>query len=794
MQIVPIKIKSLIIRNIKLLLSLLFFFIFLLIYIFCLPDKLFQDPLSTVIFSENNELLGAKIADDGQWRFEGEREVPDKIKTCLIQFEDRNFYSHPGFNPISLGRAFFKNMKNKKIVQGGSTLTMQMIRLSRKGKNRTIYEKVIEIILATRAEIKYTKPEIFTLFVNNAPFGSNVVGLDAATWRYFGRPSDKLSWAEAATLAVLPNSPSLIYPGKNHERLLIKRNKLLKRLYLAGKIDLSTYKLSILESLPERPLPLPQVAQHLLMRIANSENKEKQIKTTIDLDLQTRANSIIEKHVKKFTSNNINNAAMLVADIETGHVLAYIGNSPKINDQEYDNDVDIINSPRSTGSILKPMLYAAALDDGQLLPNTLLPDIPVMLAGYSPKNYNKTFDGSVPARMALSRSLNIPSVFLLKDYGVDRFYSILKQLGISTLKYPASHYGLSLILGGAEGKLWDIAGIYASFGRTINHFGQNSGLYNSEDFRSLSFLSNTDINHKISSYSKKGIINAASLWLTFKALLEVNRPEEETGWEWFLSSKKVAWKTGTSFGFRDAWAVGVTSRYVVAAWVGNADGEGRPGLTGVDCAAPILFDMFDQLSGSEWFTQPYDEMTKIPVCSRSGYRAGPECDKTDSLWVQNQGLKTEPCPFHQIIHLDKSAKYRVNSDCESTTNMLHVSWFILPPVQEWYYKTKNAFYKPLPPYKADCMNTADIKQMEFIYPKEDAQFLIPVDIDNKKSQVILEVAHRKPETSVFWHLDGEYIGTTQNLHQKAINPAKGYHCIQLVDENGFEIKRTFYIR
>jgi penicillin-binding protein 1C len=760
-------------------------------YLWCLPNPLFKDPVSTVLYSADRQLLGAMIAADGQWRFPAGDTVPAKFEKCILRFEDRHFYHHPGVNPVSLLRAVAVNVRHGKKVLGGSTLTMQLIRISRKGKDRNLYQKLVEIIEATRAELRYSKKGILALYAAHAPFGSNVVGLEAASWRYFGRSSSQLSWAETATLAVLPNAPALIFPGKNHEKLRIKRDRLLKELLDEGTLDQTTYALSLLEKIPSAPSEIPQLAQHLLGRTFNSPLRGSITQTTLDYNLQKQVGDIIEKHVHSLQFKGIGNAAALVADVETGDVLAYVGNARSDGKSENGHDVDVINAPRSTGSILKPFLYAAALDDGLILPGTLIPDIPAMWAGYSPKNYSNTFDGAVHAQRALSRSLNIPAVFLLKDYSVDRFYTLLKNCGMTTLDYPAGHYGLSLILGGGEATLWDVAGIYASMARTLNHFANNSGEYNNNDFHPLTYVK-APSPAKIK-LVKKGRFSAASIWLTFKALLEVNRPEEETGWESFLSSKQVAWKTGTSFGFRDGWAIGITPRYVVAVWVGNADGEGRPGLTGTDCAAPILFDIFQDLPAVKWFDQPYDEMRKIPVCRESGHRATELCTETDSVWVQLTGLKTISCPYHRLIHLDRTGKYRVTSECESPSAMRHVSWFVLPPVEEWYYKRKNAFYKPLPSMKPGCDSDDDINPMEFIYPKEHAKVFIPVDIDNQKSRVVFDVAHRKAGVTIYWFLDGVFMGTTKDVHQMALAPEKGSHHLEIVDENGNTCSRNFVV-
>jgi penicillin-binding protein 1C len=765
--------------------------IFLILFAFCLPNQLFKSPTSTVITDVHGQLLGGTIAGDGQWRFASSGKVPEKFKEAILTFEDQHFYQHFGVNPVSMARALWLNTKNRRIVAGGSTLTMQTIRLSRQNQSRTILEKLIEVILATRAEIRYSKNEILELYAANAPFGGNTVGLDAACWRYFGRPSSELSWAEAAMLAVLPNSPSLIRLEKNRNRLLSKRNALLLKLYKKEIFDKNTYLLAVSEPLTDQPPKLPIIAPHLLTRIDKTTQKGKYIKTSIDKSMQLLANEIIEKHISKYRFNEIFNAAVLIAECETGNVLAYVGNTQSHDSTEHGCNVDIVTAKRSTGSILKPILYAAMLDEGEILPGTLLPDIPILFTGYAPKNFSNTYDGAVHAQRALSRSLNVPSVFMLRDYGVDRFYDLLKRTGIQTLNYPAAHYGLSLILGGAEASLWDIAGVYASMSRTLLHFANNSGKYNGNDFHPLSYIPDSSQQSKAS--SEKGKLNASSIWLTYKALREVNRPEDETGWEWFASNRTVAWKTGTSFGFRDAWAVGTDSKYVVAVWVGNANNEGRPELIGNKAAAPILFDIFSRLPKNNWFQQPYDEMQQINVCRVSGHRANEFCTETDTLWVQLAGLKTAPCPYHKQIFVDKTKKFRVGSNCMSISKMVPQTWFILPPSQEWFYRQHNPDYKAQPPYLSNCVPDKDYKVMEFIYPRSNAKIFIPIDLDSKKSRTIFEVAHRHPEKKLYWHIDENYIGTSQKTHQMPIITSKGEHTVSIIDEDGNVLSRQFEV-
>jgi penicillin-binding protein 1C len=757
-------------------------------YYFCLPQQLFKDATATVITSSSNALLGARIADDEQWRFPATDRIPEKFKICMLQFEDEYFYKHPGFNPISIVKALKGNWSSGSIKRGGSTITQQVIRLSRKGKSRTYFEKFKELILATRLELRLSKDAILKLYASHAPFGGNVVGIDAASWRYFNRNASNLSWAESATLAVLPNAPSLIYPGKNQKRLLDKRNRLLKKLFQKGIIDELTYKLSIAEALPLKPYPLPQIAPHLLQKIAR-ENKGERIKTTLNISLQEQTNAIVKQHYNRLKQNEIYNISVLVLDVNTRQVLTYVGNSP--TDNAHQKSVDIIDKPRSTGSILKPFLYASMLDAGDLLPNTLVADVPTQFGSYQPENFNKSYDGAVFANEALSRSLNVPAVRMLQDFGVDRFYHYLKQLQLKDLKYNANHYGLSLVLGGAESNLWDLCKSYAAMASTLNHFQANSSQYFTNEFCQPNYKSTASVDFgKLT--NEKVVFDAASVYLTFESMKQVNRPESDESWDYYASSQDIAWKTGTSFGFRDAWAIGTTKDYVVGVWVGNADGEGRPGLVGVQTAAPILFDVFDVLPKSDWFAKPYDEMLEVRICKKSGYRASSICDATELRYIQKNGQKTAPCPFHKLVHLDASERYQVNSNCEAVSNINTQPWFVLPPLQAYYFKTKNPFYKMAPPFRTDCIASSGIS-MEFIYPNQQSTIFLPKDFDGTTNALILKVAHSKPELELYWYIDNQFVGSTKDIHDMAIMPEQGKHIITVIDEIGNEIKHKITI-
>lgn len=753
--------------------------ILVIAYIFCLPRQLFHVPYSTVVTDRNGELLGARIASDGQWRFPPRNTTPEKVKQCLITFEDRHFYHHWGVNPVSTGRAAYQNLKNKRIVSGGSTLTMQTIRLAR-NESRTFGEKFIEMILATRLEFRASKEKILSMYVSHAPFGGNVVGLDAAAWRYFGHSAEELSWAEAAMLAVLPNAPAMIHLSKSRQSLLNKRNRLLKQLRERKIIDSSTYELAISEPLPDEPHPLPQIAPHLVSRFYQERNGKYSV-STIDRGIQTQIENAAERWSNEFNRSDIRNLAILVIDIRTNQVVAYCGNV-NFERKQSGNQVDVIQAPRSTGSILKPFLYYAMLQEGSLLPHTLLPDIPININGFTPQNFSLQFEGAVPASEALARSLNIPAVTMLQKYGVPKFHTFLRQIGLKTINRPASHYGLSLILGGAEATLWDVTNTYAHMGRSLLQLPQTEC--------SL-LLSDSENSEAVTSAKTTDIFQPGAVWQTFNALTEVNRPEE-IDWKSIPSMHPIAWKTGTSHGFRDAWAVGVTPHYAVGVWVGNATGEGKPGLVGARTAGPVLFDIFSLLPPTQWFKRPGNVFVKTEVCRKSGHLKGRFCEETDTLLILPAGLKTEACPYHHLVTLSADETHRIYENCANLEPTIQKSWFTLPPVWEWYYKQHHPEYSPLPPFKPGCGEDA-LQPMQFIYPPMNARIVLPKQMDGSPGYMTAELAHGNPVTTIFWHLDNTYLTQTQDFHKISLQPTPGKHSLTAVDSAGNTVTTTFYI-
>lgn len=697
----------------------------LLLWAFCLPRDLFQGtPYSTVVVDRSGELLGARIADDGQWRFPPSETVPEKYAAALIEFEDRGFRRHPGVSLKAVGRALLQNLRGGRTVSGASTISMQVIRLSRK-KERNLRQKLTEMFMATRLELRYSKDEILALYASHAPFGGNVVGLEAALWRYLGRDGDDLSWAEAATFAVLPNAPSSINLSQNRDRLLQKRNRLLLRLKEKGYMDASTYEAALDEPLIGEIHSLPGYCPHLV-EYHNAVSHGEFVHTAIDLSLQRRAEERLSRWRDELSETGIHDLAAIILDVRSGEILAYCGNADP-GQGRTGAWVDIARSPRSTGSILKPLLYCAALQEGVILPQALLPDIPTNFGGFTPKNYDLNYAGAIPADEALAQSLNIPNVYLLKQFGTARFVNLLRKAGVSTLNRRPEEYGLSLILGGSEARLDDLVKVYGDIVRAYEGLGS-------------------------SPFSDK-----TAVWHTLEAMAEVGRPDQ-MDWRRVSSLRKIAWKTGTSYGSRDAWAIGLTPDHVVGVWAGNASGASAPGLTGALTAGPVLFDLFNLLPASAaWFSAPEDDGVAAEICPESGFLAGRDCPNAVRALVPKAAAEAALCPWHREIGQQK--------------------WFVLPPLMERYYRMKHPEYRPRP-------ETEVTEILRIAYPADGAVLSAARQMDGRSPGIRCEGVHSRTDATIYWHLDNAFVGETTDIHTLLMDIPSGVHRIVAVDDEG----------
>ncbi|MCR5605369.1 MAG: penicillin-binding protein 1C, partial [Treponema sp.] len=589
-------------------------------------------PHSFALYDNKGNLIGASVASDGQWRFE-ECEVPDKFIKALIEFEDKRFYYHLGVDLISLCRAFISDIKAKRIVSGGSTITMQVIRLMSHQAKRSLLQKIKEALFAVILECRLGKYEILKIYASNAPFGGNVVGLEAASWRYYNRPPETLTWAEAATLAVLPNQPSLVHPGANRDILLTKRNALLERLHDKAYINDTDFELALAEKLPDKPYSLPMYAPHYMEKMKADNPSSAKVFSTINLSMQRNVQYILETWSNSFAKQGINNAAALVIDTKTGDILAYCANTGfgenVRNKTTY--AIDMIQSRRSSGSLLKPFLYAAMLDKGLLLRNQLVIDLPTRIGNYKPDNNIPEYSGVTPASTALSRSLNIPAIRELRLFGVNAFLAYLKKCGFTTFDRSSEEYGLPLILGGGEITLYEATKAYAGM--------MNKASYEKTDFPA----------------------SVGASYITLDVLQSGIRPDEEALWQSYATAKRIAWKTLTSNGNRDAWAIGTTKEYTVGIWIGNAEGNGNPRLKSITTAAPVLFDVFSYLPLTHWIDIPVMDLEYVKVCSHSGFLAGPDCPDTEEMLIKPKGVQlAKVCPYCQAVSFTPDGKYQAN--------------------------------------------------------------------------------------------------------------------------------------
>ncbi len=747
---------------------------------------------SPILYSKEGQVLSMKTAKDGQWRFQPSKEFSSIYETSLLHYEDKNFYYHLGIDPIGLIRAIYLNLTNKKIVSGGSTITMQLARIYLQSKKRNLASKFAESLLAIGLELRYSKKEILYLYSQAAPFGSNVVGIDAAMFRYYNKKLSQLSWAEACLLSVLPNQPSWLHLSKNRQKLIEKRNKLLLSLKNKNVIDQAEYELALLESLPGKPPKIQRLAPHALDYLQKKYANQFVFQSNIEITKQILIQEILLRHNEVLRRNEIRNASAVVINNQNQNVVSYIGNIIADTFKVEHAEVDMIQAPRSSGSVLKPLLMAEAMEDGMLINNSLLPDIPVVINGFRPENFNRTYSGASTVHECIRYSLNIPSILVLKDLGIPEFYSNLQKLGFTTLFREPMEYGLSLVLGGAEVNMWELAKAYSYLMYCQNHYDQFRHQYLPTDSFKLKLLQSESIN--ITNLSQDiPVYSAGTISEMFRSMK--NNPYG-LGYETSNNQKdfNIAWKTGTSFGYKDAWCIGVTPDYTVCVWVGNSNGLSRPGLIGLETAAPIMFEIMNSLTNTSEWLLVYDDKIQLPICKKSGFKASINCEEIDTIDVPKSSILLKTCPYHQMLFLDKTEKYQVFSDC--VFERVEKKYFVLPPLMSFYFQKKDISYAEPPVFHPDCLRTAisNNQLMEFIYPYPNTDVVLPIDLDDQKNTIIFKAVHQDPNAKLFWFLDNIYIGVTEKMHELAQAPIIGDHWLAISDENGHSRKLKFSVR
>ncbi len=729
------------------------------------PQPLFPVDYSTVVLDEDGRYLRVFLNSGDQWILPPDgSNVPAKLKTAVLHYEDKRFASHPGIDPLALGRALYQNIRHGGTISGASTITMQAARLMQP-KKRTVLNKLREMAQALVIEIRYSKDEILQMYLDHAPYGGNVIGYRTASLRYFGKEAENLSWAEAATLAVLPNNPARVNPNRNQDLLKEKRDGLLWSLFTAELIDETTLQLGLAEPIAKGNYAFPVVTPHLAEQLARTVDADV-ISTTINLDVQKVADALLREHVASQAVHGIVNGAVLIADTKTGAVKAYVA-SQDYYDDEHLGKIDGVMMRRSAGSTLKPFLYGLAMDEGLIVPQSMLLDVPTSYGGYTPYNADQGFSGVVRACDALIRSLNVPAVALLDEYGVVPFYEFLDRAGLHGLGRSPEEHGLSLILGSPEVSLWELGALY----RGLGNYGSFSNLY---------------VVRGSEPGGEQQLLSPGSAYLVLDILAEVRRPGLEAHWRELQSSRPLAWKTGTSFGSRDAWAVGVSPSYTIAVWMGNFAGGSIKGMTGVDTAAPLLLRLLSRLEQSNgvWFRPPTDGLQETLVSALTGYRLLEDGPHMTVVQSPSSAKPLKLSPYEATLFVTQDGQYQVCSLCWDRED--------LKVVEALIYPSHVPQASRVPPHNPHCPGVQSANPIRFVYPQSGSRIFVPRDMDGQYQRVALEVAHASQGSGLFWYLDGTYLGITRENHRMLVALEPGWHKLYVVDGMGNNRELYFF--
>lgn len=712
---------------------------FIVLLVLLIPIPSYSPSYSKTLVDKNNELISAVVSNEGQWHLPLDQEVPELLQKAIMLYEDEYFYFHPGINPVSVIKSIYANIRSGKIKRGASTITMQVMRIRNKSSSRSILMKCYESMAALKYSLFNRKSRVLREWCEIAPFGGNTIGARTAAFRYFKRSLHQLSIAEMALLAVMPNTPTTINLSVNRDLLFKRRNRLLAKMARNKVITQDDYELGKEEELPEYPYQVPAEAPHLLASLVKEYPQSTLFQTTIDRSIQSKVTQLINEESELLQAEEINNMAAIVVDVTKNELVAYIGNSKqKSGNFAY---VDVLQSYRSYGSLLKPLLYGLALESGTHLPKEYIADTPVNYGEFRPENFDKKFRGIVPLDDIIIQSLNVPSVRLLHELGLNNFYGLIQKLKIKGINKGPDHYGLSVILGGGETTPWEMARIYK--GLAQNYLGY------AHPYGPVKVVTNDKSQNSIS-YT----FSPFSIEYTISAMSNLSRPREEKSWQLFGYDHKIAWKTGTSYGHKDAWAAGFNGQYQVLVWVGNEIGEGRKDLTGIVRAAPVMFKIFNSLPQKSWFTSKPNLNLKnsLLVCKETGMLKGSLCKNVYSLKTPHTSHHLKTCSHHAIdISGDTILKFH--------------------PLVEYYYSAFN------PTYKIQSSANA----VKLIYPSDGMKIYLPKINAATKNSFKAECIGTG--SRIHWYLNDQFLSTT-NTHELLINVNPGTYKLFIVDDEG----------
>jgi penicillin-binding protein 1C len=735
------------------------------------PGALFPGDYSTLVYDSRGRLLRATLAADEQYRFPPgttQQSLPAKYLTALVSREDKRFYSHPGVDPLALAGAVATNVKAGRRVRGGSTIPMQVVRLA-DPKPRTYFNKFRECLSAFKLSLHRSKEEVLQLYAGHVPMGGNVVGVHAASWIYFGKRLSEITWAEAALLVVLPNSPSTINLERERPRLLEKRNRLLQGLFDEGEIDHVALSASSTEPLPDGRRELPFDAPHFTTMALGGRRDGRAIVTTLDSDVQATVEEAARRHHFVLEGRGIGSLAVVVAETGTGKIRAYVG-SHDFFDRGRGGQVDGVRAARSTGSTLKPFLVARALDRGPWTMASVVQDVPTFYGTFAPQNASQQFCGLTTVDRLLIESLNVPSVRLLNAYGLADFYDFLVSAGLEGLFRGPDGYGLTLVIGGAEASLLELTQLYASLGS----MGRK---------RPLRFTEDDDTRRR-----SERLFSEGAAWQVLDVLTRLSRPGVEYYWDRFDNRIPVAWKTGTSYGQKDAWAVGVNRQWTIGVWAGNFDGAGNASLTGAKSAAPLLFSLFNAFTRRDemmWFDKPAFDLKGVECCRQSGYPAGQFCEETARVERPKAAHTPGTCPFHRRYVVDSVTGESVCSLCWHGVDTQYVTRFVVSPGARDILHKSGREVDVIPAHAADCPTRADAARIELVYPVDGVKIFIPRDFDGQHEKIVFHAQHQRPSVHLFWYINGSLAGETAGDHRLPVALAPGEYRLTVQDEEGY---------
>jgi len=706
------------------------------------------------------------LSPDGFWRKPVSlSDISPLLKKSVIACEDKWFYYHPGFNPVSMVKAAIDNIKARKIIRGGSTITMQIARMM-EPKDRTIKAKMIELLRAVQLELHYSKDELLEIYFNLAPYGGNIEGVGAAAYFYFGSRPIELTASQAALLTSMPNNPNLYKPDGDIQTVSKKRDRVLTNMLDNTVINLDDYHEALDEEIRYTRIKPPFLVAHHCRKLVVDHPRLTVIHSTIDMKIQNVCEAAAAGSINELKDLGINNIAIVVLDNSNSEVLALVGSNDYFDDEKQ-GQVNGAFAPRSPGSTLKPFVYTLAMDGGIISPSAIMSDLPVYFAGYSPENFDKEYRGVVRAADALKLSLNIPAVNLCSQVGLKDFYGLLKRGGISTLDRKYYNYGLPLILGSCEINLLELVNLYSSLARM--------GIYTPPKYLIDEPGADT-----------LRIFTAGTSYIISDILSELKRPDFPSCWEFSPNIPKVAWKTGTSYGRKDAWSIGYNPQYTVGVWVGNFNGDSSPYLVGAESAAPVLFKIFESLSSrvkGGWFEKP-SEVSEREVCATSGKRPGEFCDVTvKELYLP--GVSPEmKCDIHKEILVDQSTGYRLCRFCapgKTTVTRTIEDWD--PKTATWLVST-GRLLSQIPDHNPECTGSIYGDRPVIISPSEDMTYIIRDHVSKQQQGILLDATAASGTKDIYWFVDGTLYGKAKPGQTMFLYPRKGKHELTCVDDRG----------